>query len=236
MIDKLSIRRYHPTLDSHQHDYHQLVLPLHGIIEMTVGSERYAVGIGHCAIIQAGVTHSFQALEQARFLVADLSELPANLIKINTPFVATSNALQHFCKFAEAQLEHHLNVALEDSMMTLFTQLLETEDFLPRLDPRIARVLERLTADLANTPSLDDLARHANLSVSQLKMLFKKQTGKTCGQFLLMRRMEKARALLANTDFPAHLIAEKVGYQDQSAFSRRFNAYFGQTPRSLMTR
>ena len=236
MKDKLSIRSYHPILDSHQHDYHQLVLPLHGVIEMSVGEEQYAVGIGHCAVIKAGTAHSFKALEQARFLVADMSKLPANLLNIETPFIATSNALQQFCSFAEAQLEHRLNISLEDSIMQLFKQLLETQECLPRIDPRIARVLELLATDLSDTLPLETLAKHANLSTSQLKTLFKKQTGKTCGQHLLTLRMEKARALLANTDFPAHLVAEKVGYQDQSAFSRRFHSYFGQSPRSFMAR
>lgn len=236
MKAKLSIRSYHPTINSHRHDYHQLVLPLHGVIEMNIEEQHYAVGIGHCAIIKTGVTHSFKAMEYARFLVADMETLPDNLLAIDTPFVATSNALQRFCSFAEAQLEYRLDVALEDSMMQLFEQLLATQEFLPRIDPRISRVLELLTTDLSGTLPLTTLAKHANLSTSQLKTLFKKQTGQTCGQYLLMLRMEKARALLANTDFPAHLVAEKVGYQDQSAFSRRFNAYFGQTPRSFMSK
>ena len=238
MKDKLSIRRYHPVLDSHQHDYHQLVLPLHGVIEMTLADAHHArsVGIGQCAVIKAGITHHFKALEHARFLVADMAELPDNLLKIDSPFITTSNALQRFCSFAEAQLEHRLDRALEDSIMQLFKQLLATQEFLPRTDPRIARVLALLADDLTEGLPLDTLAKHANLSVSQLKTLFKKQTGQTCGQYLLMLRMEKARALLANTDFPAHLVAEKVGYQDQSAFSRRFNAYFGQTPRSFMSK
>lgn len=236
MKDRLSIRRYTPTIDSHQHNYHQLVLPLHGVIELAIADKHDAVGIGHCAVIQAGTIHSFKALEKARFLVADLNDLPTNLQNLDTPFIATTNALQHFCQFAEAQLEHRLNLDLEESMTALFKQLLGTQDFLPRIDPRISRVITVMSDDLSITLSLTTLASNANLSVSQLKTLFKKHTGKTCGQYLLMLRMEKARALLANTDVPAHLVAEKVGYQDQSAFSRRFHAYFGQTPRSFMTR
>lgn len=234
--DKLSIRSYQPTINSHRHHYHQLVLPLYGVIEMSVNEEHYAVGVGHCAVIQAGCIHCFKAVIDARFLVADLNELPQNLLSIGTPFVSTSNALQLFCNFAEAQLRHRMNIDMEASMVQIFKQLLATQDFFPKIDPRITRVLELLATDLSITPSLNTLANHANLSTSQLKTLFKKHTGKTCGQYLLTLRMEKARALLANTDFPANLVAEKVGYLDQSAFSRRFNAYFGQTPRSFMNR
>ena len=234
MTGKFSIRAYSPQIHSHTHQYHQLVLPLYGVIKLSVNGEPSSVGIGHCAIIPAGTEHSFQALEQARFLVADVLELPANVLQTASISVAIPNSLQTFCQFIEAQLEHKLSTELESSMMLLFKQLLQEEDFLPRIDQRIAKVVALLEADLSITHSLPDLANKAHLSLSQFKTLFKRQTGQSCGQYLLKLRMEKARALLANTDFPAQLVAEQVGYQDQSAFSRRFHSYFGQTPSSFM--
>jgi len=77
---------------------------------------------------------------------------------------------------------------------------------------------------------LKNLANISSLSVSQFKVLFAKHTRKTLGQYLLMLRMEKARALLANTDMPIRIIAESIGYTDQSAFTRRFQNYHGISP------
>lgn len=236
MIDKLSIRAYSPEIHSHTHQYHQLVLPLYGVIELSVNAEPCSIGIGHCAIIPAGTEHSFKALEQARFLVADMNSLPLNVLDAQSTYVGIPNSLQIFCQFVEAQLQHKLNAELESSMMLLFKQLLEEEMFLPRIDQRISRVLQLLESDLSMNRSLSDLANQAHLSVSQFKTLFKEHTGQTSGQYLLKLRMEKARALLAHTDFPAQLVAEKVGYQDQSAFSRRFSSFFGQSPSSFMRR
>jgi AraC-like DNA-binding protein len=48
--------------------------------------------------------------------------------------------------------------------------------------------------------------------------------------------MEKARALLANTDMPINIVAENTGYADQSAFSRRFQSYHGISPREYKKR
>lgn len=232
MKDKLSIRTYTPQLNTHQHNYNQLVLPLHGVIDMSIHEQHYSLGIGQCAIVKSGISHSFKAMKQARFLVADLTELPVNIINIDSPFVATSNVLQTFCRFAESQLEDQVNTEIEDSIVILFKKLIENQTFHPRMDKRIACVVALLSNDLSVTLSLQELSNRANLSVSQLKTLFKEQTAKTCGQYLLMLRMEKARALLANTDIPSVIIAESVGYQDQSAFSRRFTAYFGQSPKT----
>lgn len=236
MTDKLSIRAYSPEIHSHTHQYHQLVLPLYGVIELSVEGESCSVGIGHCAIILAGSEHSFKALEKARFLVADMKDLPLSVLEAKSPYVAIPNSLQIFCQFVEAQLEYKLNAELESSVLLLFKQLLEGEEFLPRIDQRISRVLQLLEADLSISYSLSELASEAHLSVSQFKTLFKQQTGQTSGHYLLKLRMEKAKALLAHTDFPAQLVAEQVGYQDQSAFSRRFNSFFGQSPSSFRRR
>ena len=43
-------------------------------------------------------------------------------------------------------------------------------------------------------------------------------------------KMEKAKALLSNTDTPILTVALSVGYDDVTSFTRRFKAYFGQSP------
>uniref|UniRef100_UPI00398C6748 helix-turn-helix domain-containing protein n=1 Tax=Salmonella enterica TaxID=28901 RepID=UPI00398C6748 len=46
-------------------------------------------------------------------------------------------------------------------------------------------------------------------------------------------RMEHARSLLCYSDLAIAIIAEQVGYNDPSAFSRAFTCYFKQSPRNL---
>ena len=114
--------------------------------------------------------------------------------------------------------------------MLLFKQLLLTQDFSPKIDNRITRVLAHIESNLSNECSLEELASISNLSVSHFKVEFKSQTGKTAGEYLMVQRMEKARALLSHTDYPVQIVAERVGYSSQSAFSRRFSEYFGKPP------
>ena len=115
-------------------------------------------------------------------------------------------------------------------MIDVFKQLLSLQDFLPSIDRRISRALEHIETDLSTNHSLNSLASKSSLSVSQFKVLFVKHTGKTLSQYLLMLRMEKARALLVNTDMPINIISEHAGYTDQSAFTRRFQSYHGISP------
>jgi len=230
MRESLSIRAYKPSVQSHAHDFHQVVVPLRGSIEISLNTFEGAIAVGHCVIIQKNVDHSFKASKQARFLVADLYELPDSAKSLDCPFATVSGAFKSFCLFADIQLSSQTNEVLEDGMVSVFRQLLTFQDFLPNIDRRISRALEYIDNDISENHTLDKLANVSNLSVSQFKVLFAKYTRKTLGQYLLMLRMEKARALLVNTDMPINIVAESAGYTDQSAFTRRFQSYHGIPP------
>ena len=234
MTVRLSIRSYTLTMQAHSHEYHQVVLPLHGSIDIQVSNFHGLVGPGQCVLIKSDQRHSFRSDEQASFVVVDSDELPDNLQSLAKPSFYISPPLISFCVFAEKQLQHQINAEIEHKMGELFSQLLLAQDFQLQLDERIARVVNYLNLNLGQTPLLSELASLACLSLSQYKTLFKQEMGKSTGRYLLDLRMEKARALLAHSDFPVGIIAEKVGYLDASAFSRRFSNYFGQSPRSFL--
>ena len=236
MRESLSIRAYTPELQTHSHHFHQIVVPLRGSIEISLNSFDGAIAVGHCVIIRKNVDHSFKANKKARFLVADLLDLPESAKSVDCPFATISSAFKSFCLFADIQLSSQTDVTLEDEMVAVFKQLLSLQDFLPNIDRRISRALEYIDNDISKDHTLDKLASIASLSVSQFKVLFTKHTRKTLGQYLLMLRMEKARALLTNTDMPIYIVAESTGYKDQSAFTRRFQSYYGISPREYKKR
>ncbi len=236
MPDSLSIRAYTPAVSSHKHDFHQIVVPLHGVLEISVDGIFGEVGVGQTVIIQRRVEHGFKARKQSRFLVADLSELPDNASRLESPFASISGAMQSYCDFIAVQLQHQINSDLEQSMVSLFKQLLADQEFSLKINNRISRVLAYIEKNLGEACSLEELASTANLSISHFKVEFKKQTGKSAGEYLVERRMEKARALIGHTDFPIQTVAEQVGYTSLSAFSRRFASYFGESPGRFKSR
>jgi len=230
MSESISIRAYNPVVVSHSHQFHQIVVPLNGAIDISLNGVNGSIAVGHCVIIQKNVEHTFKAKKEARFLVADLYDLPESVKSLESPFAAVSRAFRSFCMFADIQLNSIQNKTVEDSMIVVFKNLLSLQDFLPEIDRRISRALEHIENDVSEDHTLDKLATVSLLSVSQFKVLFKKHTAKTLGQHLLMLRMEKAKALLVNTDMPIGIVADSIGYSDQSAFTRRFQNYYGITP------
>jgi AraC-like DNA-binding protein len=88
-----------------------------------------------------------------------------------------------------------------------------------------------LNREYANPPSLPALSRHLGISETQLKSGFKSINGTTVLQYCINKRIDAARLLLNENKHSISEIADIVGYQDHSAFSRAFRRLSGCSPR-----
>ena len=78
--------------------------------------------------------------------------------------------------------------------------------------------------------TLADIAKQVHLSVSRLAHLFKEQMGITLIDYLTNVRITQAKRLLLTTDDSCTTICFKVGYNNQSYFTRTFKEISGMTP------
>lgn len=101
----------------------------------------------------------------------------------------------------------------------------------PRAEPGwVARIVDRLEADLAQAPGLTELARDCGLHPSHLARVFKQARGETVGDYVRRRRVEQAEQALHRSDLPLAEIAAQAGFADQAHFTRVFRAHFGVAP------
>ncbi len=75
--------------------------------------------------------------------------------------------------------------------------------------------------------SLSEIAGHVNLSSGYFSGLFKKELDMSFVEYLNNLRIEKAKELLVNTYLKAYEIAAKVGFGDETYFSRVFKKNTG---------
>jgi len=99
-----------------------------------------------------------------------------------------------------------------------------------RKDRYIRQATEFLAMNYSRRVSVADLSRHLGLDRSYLGGLFRARTGHSPQQYLLRLRMEKAAALVVESDLPIAAIARSVGYEDPLLFSRMFRKVKGQSP------
>jgi AraC family transcriptional regulator len=100
---------------------------------------------------------------------------------------------------------------------------------LPRV--RLRAVLEYIEERLDAGSSLEQMAAVARLSPYHFARQFKAATGLPPHQYVILRRVERARQLLqAGTELSLADVAAEAGFSDQSQFSRHFKRLVGVTP------
>lgn len=96
--------------------------------------------------------------------------------------------------------------------------------------PQLRRVMEYIEANLDGDLSLSTLAAIAGLSTSHLKTQFKRSTGLPVHEYVVHRRVDRARGLLLRSEMPASLVALESGFSHQSHMARCMRRVLGVTP------
>lgn len=99
---------------------------------------------------------------------------------------------------------------------------------------RIRRAKEIVLANMAEPPSLTDLAKEVGLSLKRLKEGFKQIYGDSVYSFLFDYKMEYARRLLDSGQYNVNEIGLRIGYSTSSHFIAAFRKKYGTTPKKYM--
>lgn len=97
-------------------------------------------------------------------------------------------------------------------------------------DPRINTVLSAIHQDPAHDWSVESLGKIAHMSRSAFSNRFTHLAHMTPLQYVIFVRLQRASRLLIESNTPLMLIAEKIGYQSEAAFSQAFKKQFNIRP------
>ena len=97
---------------------------------------------------------------------------------------------------------------------------------------KVSAALAFIDRNLGDRLTLPDLAGALAVDPYHLAHVFKRTVGIAPHQYLIHRRMERAKQLLATTNLPIAHVALAVGFANQSHFSALFHRITGSTPRS----
>jgi AraC-like DNA-binding protein len=96
--------------------------------------------------------------------------------------------------------------------------------------PKLRRTTAYIEAHLAHELSVNELAAVAQTSPAYFARLFRQATGQTPHQYVVMCRIERAKRLLRETEWPIIDIGHDVGFTDQSYFTAVFRKHVATTP------
>ena len=170
----------------------------------------YASGYG-LAILKA---LSRKAAEESGLSVITIDEITQKYTQLSS---ATNNA--------DLQTRYQIDMIVE------LTKAVHNHKLsLDKYSPSIQKVLEYINLHLGDHISNEELSANANMSISHLAKVFKKETGVTMTQYIALLRCKKAANLLKKTNLPIQEISSYVGYSDNNYFVKVFKKNYDMTP------
>ncbi|GAB49828.1 AraC family transcriptional regulator [Mobilicoccus pelagius] len=94
----------------------------------------------------------------------------------------------------------------------------------------LTRVVEHIAAHVGRPIRVPELADVAGCSVDTLERRVRRVFHRSPGQLVLTTRIDRATALLRESDLPLADVAGRCGFYDQAAFTRTFARLTGRTP------
>lgn len=247
--------RYAPgpagTLPRHSHEDYQLCLSLDFPGEYRYRGSTYGVPVGSLSIIHPGEMHSARDPQDRRkaanyrlmYVGADLlREVASDLAGHTTgepffsPIVLDREIVGRFLGLHVSLGEPASELERGSRLMSVLTQLVRRHaDNSPRCGPparapgAVELVREYLHDNYAQNVSLEELARHANLSPYHLNRVFSREVGLPPHRYQIAVRVGRARELLAR-GIPIARVAAETGFADQSHLTRTFKRLVQVSP------
>jgi transcriptional regulator GlxA family with amidase domain len=106
----------------------------------------------------------------------------------------------------------------------------------PELLRRLLRAKDRMDVASHEEWPVERLARVSGVSEAHFARSFKQAFGVPPHRYLLTRRVERAKALLRDTDLPITEIAFVTGWESLGTFGRTFRDITGESPSALRAR
>ena len=101
---------------------------------------------------------------------------------------------------------------------------------------KLKQAKDIIISQMAEPPTLQELADTIGLSLKKLKEGFKQIYGDSVFSYLFDYKMEVARKLLESGDYNVNEVGLKVGYSTASHFISAFKKKYGTTPKKYITK
>jgi len=212
----------------------------------TIGPTSYlalADGIQHSLILEKGY-HRLEQIAvhcriQDRWGRPFLARLSSPIGKLREPAV-WHRALADLASLmsVDPALGRHRGRVLMSEL--LFDRLRDEKKLAPlnrKGDPRIECVLRRMKDDLASPElAIEALARDIELTATQMRKLFRRETRRSPKEYMHRLRLEKAVDLLRHSTLTIKQVAAECGFATDNYFHLAFRKAFSVTPTTFRER
>ncbi len=232
---------------------HRLMIHAGAPVRGSCSYQRFVYTRGDVDILPAGLSDAWEPDETSTSLILQLSPLLLRRAAEDMGLNPDRAGLEPRHHFRDPQIEHiawaldaerkagypsgllytdSLGMALSVHLLGRYTTPLRLPRGLSK--PQLRRVTAYIDEHLDQNLSLALLAGVAGVSASHLKTLFKHSTGLPVHEYVIQRRVERAKALLLSGELPASQVALEAGFAHQSHMARCMRRVLGVTPTTLV--
>jgi AraC-like DNA-binding protein len=243
-VGRIEARFSGAAFTPHRHDTYTVGITLEGVQSFDYrGTARHSLP-GHVVVLHPDELHDGRSGDGAPFRYRAAYIAPADMQQILAgralPFVAggvsEDPTLRRAVRALLEDLTHPLDaLEFEHALHDLTLALIAVSGL--RTPTRIAnhaavaRARDYIEANLDQSFQLEDLERATGHDRWQLSRDFRALLGASPYRFLIFRRLDNARRMMADGLGLAD-IAHACGFSDQSHFTRHFRKAFGMTPKA----
>lgn len=164
------------------------------------------------------------------------------LLKINPNiFIIDSTPKSHLKKSfltSSSVNKSSLNHAIETQgiltiLLSRFIEDVNVETSGDILKGDFSTILNYIAKNIKGDITISDLAKFTNLSNDHFSRVFKSKFDITPNKYIQLKRIERAQFLLLTTNYSLEEIAERVGLNNMSYFSRKFKEITKTTPHAF---
>lgn len=237
----------------HRHDYVEIFLDFTGNQTFLVEDRLYSMGPRDLLIINSGEAHAVsENAEGAGCFVEVRPEFLLALCTDQTNLLIWDTGSQRRITLEEREFEELkwlmlrcqnaaagygadvLNKAYFVELMVMLSRCIKAQRkaerrSYDRYSELLAPALRFIDSNLQEDFSLQDLADHIGVSKCYLCKIFKNGTGTTVNQYVMSRRINRAKELLQSGKNVTEVSAE-AGFNDYSYFIKSFKSATGTTP------
>ena len=132
------------------------------------------------------------------------------------------------------EISHHLLKLLRSMIKAplIAAEQRDTQRGKHSRDVLLEKINHYVRSHLKEAPTIDDLAKALNYSVSHMRVVFRTQLGISLGKYIRESRLSHAARLFHSTNKNISEVAEECGFNSLFAFSRAFKKTYGMAPKA----
>lgn len=121
------------------------------------------------------------------------------------------------------------NLQITSLIYDFLSVLIQNSKLHPKTDV-IKSALKIIDYNFCSDISIEQIAKHSSFHPAYFSRIFTETVGMPPKQYILEKRIERAKELLSKTDASVLEISNSVGYEDQFYFSRIFKKHTSLSP------